>query len=269
MRLSEGIAAAYFVYLAAAAIALHLPRSRASTVILSGAGSISLIACLPRLSGWRAAMIARDWLPGIYILAGYWLSGLLYTRPALRVENRLVHLDRRLFHDAGIPAFIAGAPRIVLEYLELAYLCCYLVVPAGFATLYLAGFAEQADRYWTIVLMAVYACYGMLPWIPTRPPRTTEGDAGMDERRLAIRRVNQIVLQHGSIHVNTFPSGHSAGALASALALANALPVAALAFGVIAASITVASVFGRYHYTADAILGVLAAILAWLLITGT
>ena len=48
-----------------------------------------------------------------------------------------------------------------------------------------------------------------------------------------------------------------------ALALAPAAPWAALAFGVVAVSIAVGSVVGRFHYAIDAITGLLLAIAIW------
>jgi hypothetical protein len=64
--------------------------------------------------------------------------------------------------------------------------------------------------------------------------------------------------------VNTLPSAHAAGALAVGLAVSTAMPAAGLGLSVIAIGITLATVFGRYHYAIDSILGVGVAIAAWL-----
>jgi membrane-associated phospholipid phosphatase len=74
------------------------------------------------------------------------------------------------------------------------------------------------------------------------------------------------VLRHGSIQVNTFPSGHAAGSVATALAVAAVSPAAGVIFGVIAAGIVIGSVVGRYHYAADSLAGVLVAVAAWLVL---
>lgn len=158
------------------------------------------------------------------------------------------------------------APRGLLEYLELTYLFCYPLVPAGFLVLYFAGFRHEADRFWTVVLLAVYGAYGVLPWIPTRPPRALESDRLIEGRNLTLRRLNLSVLRYASIQVNTFPSGHAAGAFATALAVASLLPWAGVPFALAALSIAVASVLGRYHYAADSILGALLALAAWALV---
>ena len=103
----------------------------------------------------------------------------------------------------------------------------------------------------------------MLPWIQTRPPRALRLHAGIEDRRLAIHRLNGLVLSLGSIQVNTFPSGHAAGAFATAFAVAMFVPSALVPFLVLAASITIGSVIGRYHYAADSAAGVLVAVIVW------
>ena len=51
--------------------------------------------------------------------------------------------------------------------------------------------------------------------------------------------------------------------MATALAVATVRSPAGLACGVVAASITIATVLGRYHYTADSVIGVILGIIAW------
>ena len=155
-------------------------------------------------------------MPLVYILLGYWLPALLVTGTNEVFERRLLALDRRWL---GFRLATIGerAPRPVIELLELAYLFCYPMVPIGFACLYVAGLREESDRFWTAVLLAVFGCYGVLPWLPTRPPRAIEG-APVRSSGL-VRRVNLRVLGLASIQLNTFPSGHVAASLATALAV--------------------------------------------------
>ena len=116
----------------------------------------------------------------------------------------------------------------------------YLLVPLGFGVAYWLTPALDVDRYWTIVVAAELACYAMLPWIQTRPPRALRLHTAIEDRRLAIHRLNGLVLGLGSIQVNTFPSGHAAGAFATAFAVGLFVPGAFPAFLVLAASITIA-----------------------------
>jgi hypothetical protein len=201
-------------------------------------------------------------LPLVYLLVGYWLPALLAGAPDTRLERRLVAIDRGIFGEGGLTGFVRNAPRFLVEYLELAYLLCYAVVPAGYVWLVVTGFGPASvDRFWTAVLLAAFLCYGLLPWVPTRAPRALE--PGEFPRRSSVRRLNVAVLDRASVQWNTFPSGHTAASVATALVVGSYAPVAGAAFGIIAVSIAAGSVVGRYHYAADALAGALVAAVAF------
>jgi membrane-associated phospholipid phosphatase len=199
--------------------------------------------------------------------------------PDPRSERWLRSIDNIVLTRSGVLGWFRQAPRFVTEYFELSYLLVYLAVPAGAATLALGGHGDQVGRFWTVVLLAEFACYGMLPWIQTRPPRVLENvescgppslyaargakAAGSPSRpRGPIQRFNHAIVNRASIQANTVPSGHAAGALATALAVSSTMPTAGAVFFVLAASIAIATVLGRYHYVVDTVLGVLVAIAA-------
>jgi membrane-associated phospholipid phosphatase len=203
-------------------------------------------------------------VPAAILLAGYWLSGLLFVRPDVRIERWLESIDQRVLTRSGVLAWFHQSTRIVKEYFELSYLLVYLAVPAGAATLAVSGHADQVGRFWTIVLLAEFACYGTLPWMQTRPPRVLEA-ANASPRSHAIRRFNQHIVDRASIQANTIPSGHAAGAFATALAVGAVMPGAGVVFLLLAASIAVATVLGRYHYVVDTVMGLAVAVAAWAL----
>ena len=99
-----------------------------------------------------------------------------------------------------------------------------------------------------------------------------QANAGMSTRHTALKvylhekllsLLNLSVLDRASVQVTTLPSGHAAGAMATALAVSTSLPVAGIAFLFMALSISIATVLGRYHYVVDTVLGVLVAIIVW------
>ena len=241
------VAAAYFAYLGVLAIARLKPRPAA----LAFATLIAIVTV-----GMPGVM------PLVYLLVGYWLPALIVRTPNLGLEQRLLNVDRRLFGASGLARFERRAPRAVVEYLELAYLLCYAVVPAGYMCLLLAGRdAMTIDRFWSVVLLASFLCYGLLPWIPTRAPRAIEPPRAA--ARSTIRHMNLAVLNRASVQWNTFPSGHTAASLATALAVGSQIPIAGVVLGILAVSIAAGSVVGRYHYAADAIVGAVVAVLAF------
>jgi membrane-associated phospholipid phosphatase len=145
--------------------------------------------------------------------------------------------------------------------LELSYLLCYPLVPLAFAAM--VFWNGSPDHFWTTVLLAVFACYGLLPWLPTRPPRTLPSETEALDRPSIFRRFNIAVLGRASIQVNTFPSGHVAAALAAALAVGQVHPLVGGAIALLSVSIAVAAVVGRYHYAADVVLGAAVALIAF------
>jgi len=252
----ETIALAYVTYLAlVAASARRFHRARAST--LAAAFAAWTVWAMARQA--QRSMAIEILVPAACLLAGYWLSGFFFVAQMTRVERWLLGVDERV----GLSR--ANCPRLLRDYFELAYVLVYAVVPAGAITLVLGGHADDVPRFWSVVLLAEFVSYAMLPWVQTRPPRAIEAQP-LVSTSSSLRRFNLAVLGRASIQANTLPSGHAAGAMATALAVTSVMPAAGVVFLVLAISIAVATVIGRYHYTVDSVLGVIVAVLAWYLL---
>src|ERR1700752_2981136 len=133
-RAPEWIVVAYFFYLPAGpAVIPNLDRQKRRRVIGMAVAIVIVVLALAAI-GMRATLW-RDWMPIPYILIGYWLPALLVRRTNQDFEGRLLAPDR----PPGVTAISERAPRSLIELLELAYLCCYPMVPIGFACLNLAG----------------------------------------------------------------------------------------------------------------------------------
>jgi membrane-associated phospholipid phosphatase len=264
MLASEIVTLVYVGYLVLLTARPLAPRSRIQIWAFSTV-TILVLLLLASTSNRHGLAVVRDWMPALYILVGYWLSGRFYTGPMLAWETRLAEIDRQLFVTLTDWSFNWTPPPALLACLELAYLSVYVLVPAGFALLYFSRTPFNIDQFWTIVLVAELACFGVLPWIQTRPPRALKKDAshGAPGR---LRQTNLAVLHYGSIQVNTFPSGHAAGAVATALAVATWRPKIGLVLVCWAIAIMVGSVVGRYHYAADSVLGAAIGVAAWLIV---
>jgi membrane-associated phospholipid phosphatase len=249
-----------------AAVSLARPEFRKARRPLLAAAAVACAALAIGRDSGRAGALAPlpdVILPALVLLAGYWLSGLLFVQPDHRVERWLAAVDDALLARPGVLAWFRRAPRAVVEFFELSYLLVYVVVPAGAATLALGGHGDEVGQFWTVVLLAEFACYGMLPWIQTRPPRVIESAPRAASRPLSARRLNLRIAHRASIQANTVPSGHAAGAMAAALAVGSTMPAAGAVFLLFAVSIALAAVLGRYHYLVDSVLGLLVAIVAW------
>jgi membrane-associated phospholipid phosphatase len=252
MRVSEWIAAAYFLFLALASW-----RRR-----VTAAAAALLMAVVSVFLSRRAPTLVRDGMPLLYILAGYYLCAALFVAPSESIEAWLTAWDRRLLGDPSTR--FLGWSRLVLAYLEVVYVGCFLLVPAGFVLLAATGRSALADRYWTIVTTAEFASFAPLAFVQTRPPWAIERNerARTDH---AIRRAAVQFVERFTIRVNTFPSGHAAGSIGVALAVSSAMPTAGLVLLALAITICIASVVGRYHYAIDVITGAAVAVGVWML----
>jgi membrane-associated phospholipid phosphatase len=205
--------------------------------------------------------IARDWSPPLLILVGYYMSGRFFVRPSARLESWLMAWDHRLLSDPTTR--FASWPSLVVSYLELVYMGCFLLLPAGYAALVFTGHGASGNRYWTMVIAAEFGAFAPLAFIQTRPPWALER---MRLEDTGVQRLASQMVQRFTIRVNTFPSGHAAGSLAVALGVVGVLPWTGLALLVLALSISVACVVGRYHYVVDVVAGAVLALGLWWLI---
>ncbi len=126
-------------------------------------------------------------------------------------------------------------------------------------------YRKAIDRFWTTVLLAVLACYAIYPFFPLTPPRVLFHDVPGPAVEPLLRRANLWILNQYSVQACIFPSGHVAAVTATALAVRACLPRVGIVFLIAAASVAAATVYGRYHYGADAAAGAAVAVAAFLL----
>ena len=252
LRVSESLAFAYFLYLASVCWLRPLSWRRRVEVAGVSAAMLVVIAAVARI----AVPAVRDWAPALYILVGYYLPGRFFEKPSTRVEAWLMDWDHRLLGDPTTR--FASWPRLVVAYLDVAYMGCFLMVPGGFLVLALAGRADAADRYWTMVAGADFAAFLSLTLFQTRPPWALERTPELASE--SVHRAALAFVRRGTIGANTFPSGHTAVSFATAYALLPVLPVAGVVSLVLSGSIALACIVGRYHYVIDVVAGVLLSL---------
>lgn len=245
----EALSIGFFAALALAAPWTRAPRVARHRAVLWSAGLAAAIA----VASYALTADVRLWLGHAYLVAGYRLPALLIPDPGSPIpdpepfEAWLARTDERWF------SFRLPVPVWAGQMLELSYLFCYLLVPAAFVYIWLTAPVDEADRFWTAVLLAGFACYGLLPWLVSRPPRARRLDAL--DTAAGLRRLNLYILSRGSHGFNTFPSGHVAVSVAAAFAVLSPSLFAGLAALAIAFAIGAGAVAGRYHYVIDVLAG--------------
>ena len=202
-----------------------------------------------------ASLRARDWTPFLYVSFGYYVTGWLFVEPSEAREAWLLGWDHRLLGDPT--RRFAHWPGWVVGYLDVVYMCLFL--PAAFSYSSLGARGRQSLR--TMVRAADLGAFAPLSVFQTRPPWVLEAPAVLAGG--AIRRLASHMVRNATIRVNTFPSGHAAVSFAIALAVMGSMPVTGVVLLVLAISVSVACVVGRYHYAIDVVAGVLLAVAVW------
>src|SRR5262245_39751929 len=119
---------------------------RRLTVTATGLLSAAVIWAVAR----AAPPTIRAVAPLLSLAVGYYLRGLLFVAPSASIESWLVGWDRRLLGDPTTR--FSSWPRLPLAYLEIVYMGCFLLPPAGVAVLLATGHEALVDRYWTLVI---------------------------------------------------------------------------------------------------------------------
>jgi membrane-associated phospholipid phosphatase len=242
---------AFFAYVIFVVL-LRSPRPKTVVRIVAGAVLGLLVIAASAMPGQPPGLKVWIW-PPLTLLVAYWSSGMLFVAPSALQEAGLRWLDDRL----AIREVSRRMPRLVAEALEAGYAGVYLLIPIALLVLLEFFPSTDPDRFWSVVLITDFVCFGVLPWVQTRPPRALEGGEPWIS---SIRSFNLRLLGATSIQVNTFPSGHAAeGFAAFLLVLGAPLQVVVLMF-LAALAVSAGAVLGRYHFLADALAGWVVAV---------
>lgn len=260
----------FFALIALLACIRPLPRLRRTKACVMGAFGIGicfLMILSPLFFSRQISFHMRHWLPMALILLAYHQSGQLFNAPWTKFQSFLMDLDRRLLGRFYRGAEVVRLNSFLSQYFEISYIACYLLVPAALGVLILMGFPDRIDEFWIIVLTSTYTCYALIPFFPAFPPRLLNAGGMTLEHPDSSRAVNLWILRYWSIQANTFPSAHVSACTAASLVLIKYDMLIGACFLWISLSIAVAVVVRRYHYLADAVLGVLVPLIFFLLLS--
>ena len=268
IRRSEWVIAGFLIYAAVTALALPVAPPIRNLVVLSNLAVIltySLLVYFDSGEPMLALSVARDWLPLAVILLAYREMGwFALPHHGHMLEAHWVMWDRLILRGGAKAAIEAFGP-LLPSILEIAYSLVYALAPFSIAMLYLYGHRDKVDRFLLIFAAGVLLCYAQFPFWPSEPPRVVFFGEDFPLYDTAFRRFNWWMLGNYGIHTSVFPSAHVAGAFSAAFGMWRAMPRVKwisrflLAMAVL---IAVATVYGRYHYLADAATGLVMAVLA-------
>jgi membrane-associated phospholipid phosphatase len=265
VRRSEWVLWAFLAYAAILAVVAPMARvTRLSTIGLNLALLVgyALLVCQETVRPRIHISIARDWLPlALTLLAFKEMGWFAVPHATHSLEASWVVWDRVILRGGG-KAFIESLGPVLPSVLEIAYLLVYALGPFAVAMLYVYGRRNRVDQFLFLFLVGVLLCYAQFPFWPSDPPRTIFPTEDLPTYDTIFRRWNLWLLGVGGIHTSVFPSGHVAAAFSAAAGMWIALPEhkwVGRVLGVTAVLIALATVYGRYHYLADAVAGLLMA----------
>lgn len=228
------------------------------TVILFYTGLIFLDFTMPS----PTLETIRHWLPLGMILLAYREMGWFALPHHLTLrESQWVAWDRFVLGHGG-RSVIESLGSVIPSALEIAYALVYVLPPFSLALLYLHGRRGAVERFLTVVLLSVLVCYAQFPFWPSEPPRVVFAGLDLPSYNTVFRSFNLRILSDYGIHTSVFPSAHVAGALSTAFGMRFAMPESKRIYRflfVMAVLIAIATVYGRYHYLADAVAGAFIA----------
>jgi membrane-associated phospholipid phosphatase len=267
-RAPEWILLAFFAYIALLSLFFRdRPNLHGQPwmVLFAVAALFSLLSRMEQTRFRRTVEIVRDWLPvALTFLAFREMEFFLPREYNSSYEFAWIRWDRVLLHDWGFRAAIESLGKALPLYFEFCYLLVYGVAAYGVGLLS-GGPRRSIDRFWTVYLLGTLAAYALFPYFPTRPPRYVFPAMEPPQVLTWARHLNLYLLSRATIHVGVFPSAHVSAAFSSAWAMFLIKPAKQF-WGwlllVYAVSVAIATIYGRYHYVADALAGFAISVLA-------
>jgi membrane-associated phospholipid phosphatase len=268
LRSSEWLLIAYFTYVALISTRFPVGLARPIAGIILAAALLAVLAYEEPRRKTEFFSIARDWVPLALTLAAYremdWFSAL--PRDYL-LELRWVGWDRSILYGGGLQRTIESLGTLGPTYLELCYALVYAVGPFTVAVLYFQHRRERVNPALLLYLLGTLLAYALFPYFPSDPPRTLFGGTDLPNVMTPLRRFNLWMVGGYGIHSSVFPSAHVSSAFSAAWALLLFLPEKKrFGWGMsgYAASVAVATLYGRYHYAVDAAAGLGISLIALL-----
>ncbi len=267
LRRSELAIVSFQISAGCAAIFLPVATSVRDAALLTNLAVILVYVLLvnSNVGKWtRPVAYMRDWLVlGLMLLAYREMGWLALPHASHALEARWIVWDRAVLH-ALAPAIEAFGPAAA-SLLEIAYASAYALAPFCVVVLYLYRRRDRLDDFLLIFALGVLVCYAQFPLWPSEPPRVLFTGENLPAYDTVFRRFNWWMLGNYGIQTSCFPSGHVAAAFSAAFGMRRALPEhkrVSRFLIVMALLISAATVYGRYHYAADAAAGFAVALFA-------
>jgi membrane-associated phospholipid phosphatase len=274
-RRSELVIIGYFTYAAVLAQFLPLRRPIPAVTMLLNLTIITgyfLLAHAHSLRRRHFLGIIRDWFPWPLLVMAYREMG--WFAPASHsysLERTWVQWDRFFLNTLGVRTAIESLGPLFPSVLEISYPLVYTIPYFAVAMIFVYRRREYLEAFAFPFVLSVLLCYVLFPCFPSEPPRTVFPGEDLPPWNRVFRQLNLWMLGSYGIHTSVFPSAHVAAGFAAALSIRKAMPETkwvARTILVLAFLIATATVYGRYHYLADAVAGLGVSVCCYWLTRG-
>jgi membrane-associated phospholipid phosphatase len=264
---------AYFAYVAVLVNIQPTNDDRAADRAVAVAAiatiTFALLSALEHRTRHALFPVVRDWLALAFTIVAYremdWFSP---AQQAGTFERRWIGFDRWLLDDVGMREWLEVLGPVMPTILELSYFVVYAVGPFALAALYWTKRRNRAPDLLLMYELGTLIAYACFPWFLSDPPRVAFPNADMPNVDNFLRNANLAIVNGSGIHSSVFPSAHVSSALSAAIGMIICLPEKPW-FGrgllIYAGLVSIAVIYGRYHYAIDSIAGIAVAIGAWML----
>ncbi len=262
LRASEWILLAFFAYLVVISPFFRdRPRLKLQPIAILAASALLLWCLAAAESVLHAPVIGmvRDWLPmPLTLLAFREMELFVPVQYNVHLETAWIGLDHAVLHNWGLKQAIESLGPLLPLFLELCYLLIYGIGTYCVAVLWVEKRRPEVDRFYIVLLTGTLLAYALFPYFPSRPPRVVFANLDPPNSHNLFRSVNLFLLRKATIHSGVFPSAHVSSAFSAAWAMfLVSSQRRRIAWGLLiyAFCVALATVYGRYHYVADALAG--------------
>lgn len=217
-----------------------------------------LLVCLLK-EKWNGFRVVWLWYPLALYTFFYYQSGLLNRALVPHfLDDPFLAADVRIFGE--FPGFLlhrAFPGAVANEVFHFAYFCYYLIIPFAGILLYRKGH-DLFARYLLEVSVLFYVCYAIFIFLPVEGPLHLRN--GFFHGSGVFERIVDFLYQKGENPGGAFPSSHVAVAWLVAWWSFRHLPGVSRVLIPLVALLSLATVYGMFHYGVDVLAGMAMAL---------
>jgi membrane-associated phospholipid phosphatase len=213
----------------------------------------------------RAVQFARHWYPlPLYIFFFEELRGLVHAIFPGWFDGWLIQFDYNLagVHPAAWMARFANPA--LNDFMQFSYMTYFLYLVTLPAILYMQ---DQRTAFWIVMVstaIAHYSVYVIAVLFPVESPYFALASLNLPPLTGgAFTTTIELIERFGRVHGAAFPSAHVAGSMVALLAARRYKPWLFWTCLPFFLSMCVATVYGRYHYVADVLVGIAVGAIGW------